>query len=399
MNNTTKYNTDRIKLLVKGLIPSVLSIFLPKKRERIIFNSTTNTFYDFNSKYLFEYFLEHYPEYEVRFVINDHKKREKLNQLFGMENRYFIETESIRGMVYALRAYSWVCSAFETPVGGVGLRANRFVYHLGHGTHFKAIVFNENALSFIKKVYYFIIRYNFTRYLTTSQALIPTYKQAYKCDEKRLIVIGEPRNDIILSPKEEVFARAFGAKRSEETDLLYAPTWRPDSGSRLFPFDDMDWETFVSFLEEQQINIYLRMHPSFPEDLSQYTSRTHRIRVLDNDVIEDISEILGMFDMLITDYSSIYINYLLLDRPVLFLPYDLDTYQKKMGFIRPYHELTPGPKPESMAQFIENISAMKRTPSLYSDERRKVSAFFNDYTDGMLEANAQYILDTIHKHK
>ena len=70
-----------------------------------------------------------------------------------------------------------------------------------------------------------------------------------------------------------------------------------------------------------------------------------------------------------------------------------------MGFIRPYQELTPGPKPENMTQFIETLKKLKKNPSYFSAERQKVSAFFNDYAGGMLEANAQYILDTIQKRK
>ena len=137
------YNIKRAKILLKGIFPSIIGIFLPKNKNRIIFNSTRNEFYNFNTKYLFEYFIENHPELESRFVINDEVKRKELNRQFGVENNYFIETKSLRGIWYALRAGTWVTSAFETPVGGVFLRFNRFVYLLGHGTHFKAIVFNE----------------------------------------------------------------------------------------------------------------------------------------------------------------------------------------------------------------------------------------------------------------
>jgi len=395
MSNKNKYTRKRLKILLKGLIPSFIGFFLPKKNNRFIFNSTLNTYFHFNSKYLFEYFIKEYPEYEVKFVINDSKKRQELNTIYGIDNNYFIETETFAGIFYALSAKSWIASSFETPVGGVFLRYRRFIYHLGHGTHFKAIVFNESNLSLLKKIYYYIIRYNFSKYLTTSNALVPIYQEAFKCTRNRLIVIGEPRNDLLFTPNKSFFQKKFGDDTLDENNIIYAPTWRPDGSLRLFPFEDMDWDNFSHSLEEKKINIFLRMHPSYPEDLTVYTQKSSRIKILDNTIIEDITEILGIFDLLITDYSSIYINYLLLEKPVLFLPYDYKKFNDEMGFIRPYDELTPGPKPETMNAFIYEINKLLENEKYFSNERKKVSCFFNDYKNGMLKQNAQFILNEI----
>jgi len=116
-DNQNKYNKKRAKILLKGIFPSFVGIFLPKVKKRIIFNSTRNEFYNFNTKYLFEYFIKYHPEYESKYVINEQEKRDSLNKEFGKENDYFIETESLKGMWYVLRAKTWITSAFETPVG------------------------------------------------------------------------------------------------------------------------------------------------------------------------------------------------------------------------------------------------------------------------------------------
>ena len=395
MDRQRTYNIRRALWFAKGMIPSLIGLFLPRHRKRIIFNSTRNEYYNFNSRYLFEYFVRNYPEYEIRYVMNDPEKRQQLNQQFGSGKHYFIETESLKGMWYALQASVWVTSAFETPVGGLFLRFRRFVYLLGHGTHFKAIVFNERRLPKSKWIYYQMMRLNFSAYLVTSRALLETYRRAYRCRTEQLAIMGEPRHDRIFAPDLSVMHRHFGEAVSQERNVLYAPTWRPDGAVRLFPFEDTDWDALAVFLEQNRINIFLRLHPSFQEDITEYTRRSSRIKILDNTTVEEISEVMGFFNLLITDYSSIFISFLLLDRPVMFLPYDLEQYDEKMGFIRPYDELTPGPKPDTFAGFLADLSRLLDDRTYYRREREEMRRFFNDFSRENCKMNAEYLLERI----
>lgn len=376
-DNTNKYNSKRAKILVKGMIPSFIGIFLPKDKKRIIFNSTRNEYYNYNSKYLFEYFIKNHPEYECKFVINDEKKRKKLNEEFGKENNYFIETESLKGMVYALRAYTWVTSALETPVGGVFLKFNRMVFHLGHGAYFRSAIFIENTLPWHKRLYYHIIKNNFSHHLVTSEAIAKVASKMFDCKKEQLVILGEPMNDRIFDPNETLFKKIYGENILKYKNILYAPTWRQDGSLKLFPFDDMDWEDFVKFLEKNNINIFLRLHPSYEEDLSFYTDKTDNIKIMDSKVIEDVNEVIALFDMVITDYSSVYAGYLLLHKPLMFLTYDLEKYAKKTGFVVPYEKAAAGPKPKTMTEFKEEILKLLNNPQYYLKEREEASVLFN----------------------
>ena len=64
-------------------------------------------------------------------------------------------------------------------------------------------------------------------------------------------------------------------------------------------------------------------------------SETYNNRIIsaNQDKFEDVMELLKYVDVLITDYSYIYIDFLLLDRPIIFLPYDIDDYQQYRFFI------------------------------------------------------------------
>ena len=72
--------------------------------------------------------------------------------------------------------------------------------------------------------------------------------------------------------------------------------------------------------------MFVRCHQSEAQRVD--TNYGNRVRLINSDKVEEITDILNAFDLLITDYSSIYIDYLLTSKPVMFLPYDIDGTQK-----------------------------------------------------------------------
>jgi CDP-glycerol glycerophosphotransferase len=393
-HNLNKYNSKRAKMLIKGFFPSIIGYFVPKKKKRIIFTSNRNEMYAYNSKYLFEYFIKHYPELEIKFVMNDAEKRERLNNIFGIQNNYFIETESFKGMWYALRAKTWIISAYETPVMGIFLKINRFVFHLGHSAYFRSAMFLEGNPPWYKKLYFHIIKNNFSKHLITSHEIAKVIPKMVGCKKKDIVVMGEPMNDRIFNPDHEMFVRLFGEKVLDSHNILYAPTWRPRGTLKLFPFNDMDWLDFVQFLEAENINIFLRTHPAFEEDLSFYTDKSKRIKIANGDLIEDINDIITLFDIIISDYSSVFTGYLMSRKKVMFLPYDLEEYEKNTGFVLPYHDATPGPKPTSYIDFKKEIIVLLKNKTYYANEIEKASFLFNSYQEG---DNAKRLADYILK--
>lgn len=391
-NNQSKYNLERLLIYIKGFFPSLFSFFI-KKKNRIILNSTRNTYYNFNSKYLFEYLVDNHPEVEVRFVINDKQKMVLMKKKYPQYAPYFIETESLKGMWYALQASCWVCSALETPVGGFFHKYNRMVYHVGHGAYFRSAMFLENALPLLKRVYYHLIKYNFSYHLVTSEAIADKSAIMFGCRKDQLVILGEPMNDLIFQPNVTLLESHFRAEDiSENRNILYMPTWRQEGGVKLFPFEDRNLDKLVNFLEEEHINIFLRMHPSYEEDLSFYTNKSSRFKILDTSIVEDVNEVAGFFDLVITDYSSAHIGFLLTEKPVLFLPYDLEKYEKRMGFLFSYEDATPGPKPKSQEEFVFEIKRLLNDASYFLQERKRVSKLFNKYKKNNSEMNVGFIM-------
>lgn len=103
-------------------------------------------------------------------------------------------------------------------------------------------------------------------------------------------------------------------------------------------------------------------------------------------------DVLSNFDLLITDYSSIYFDFLILEKPVLFLPYDLILYEKSVGLNFEYNAITPGPKPKKQSEFIKEIYKLLNDNSYYLKERKFTNKYFNQTVKGSSQKIYSFIL-------
>ncbi len=340
--------------VLTGLPYSVVALLLPRNKHLVIINSTHNHNFNHNSKYLFEYYLEHKEQYslEVLFVMNDKEKREELAIRYGP---FFIDNKTLKNKIRILKAYFWVTSTLDTPIGGVFYRHRRHVLHMSHGMPFKNILFLELNLSFVKKVYYFLSKLNFTHYLASSDFYKPVIRKCLHCTSDQVLVLPQPKVDAVRGKikslsivKQEVLENARVEFGFSAKNVIYAPTWRHYEETRFFPFDD-SINDLDDFLHTSDIVIWIREHPFFSLNTSEKCFRN--IRSFSAQDFVDISEYLVLFDALITDYSSIAFDFMLLKRPIIYLQYDLEKYQKEVGLIREYESLMAGKAINSYSEF------------------------------------------------
>ena len=137
---------------------------------------------------------------------------------------------------------------------------------------------------------------------------------------KKIKVTGYPRNDIITNPS--LYAKHLGfeqqiiASITTSTTILYAPTFRDTN--RFDRETPIEWERLNDLLKENNTTFLIKLHR---HDYSMVMKEEYsHIRVLDNE--SDMYPLFSKVDLLITDYSSIFFDFLLTDKPVLFYPYD-----------------------------------------------------------------------------
>ena len=338
-----------------------------------LFSSTDNSHYNYNSRYLFEYVKENLPEITPLFVINDLELRNSLSSKYGKQ--YFIETESIQGIRQALSAGVWFTSA-GLPAYGTGLHKKRLIINLWHGVPLKKIALLDPNLKKAARIYFKkIFSENYTCILTTSHELIPLMARSFAVSEDKIKVWGQPRNDGLFQKNDcrKILGQLFPDLPEYTKTVLYAPTFRDYGQVQLFPFKDFDQKQLEAFLDEKNMLLFIRTHVAEQGSAAPYLGK--RIRFLGNEQAEDVTGILNIFDCLITDYSSIYIDYLLTDKPMIFLPYDRQQYLDGRGMNFDYDDVTPGPKPETFNDFLDALSPKE---DFWKSERTRVNRLFNE---------------------
>lgn len=156
--------------------------------------------------------------------------------------------------------------------------------------------------------------------------------------------------------------------------VLYAPTHRHQFyETPLFPFPDFDIETFRAFLRERDIELYIRMHVNDEESgiYDKYID-SETIYYAGHQFSNAACEILPYFDCLVTDYSSIYIEFIPFDRPIVFLNSDIEEFNRTQGIGYDYEKYFPGEKVDTITEFRSVLSAHQRGIDEHKMEREFV---------------------------
>lgn len=233
-------------------------------------------------------------------------------------------------------------------------------------------------------------------------------------------ITGVPRNDALFAANSRTnLMKAIPEwKDAVETVIFFMPTFRnsiitPDKKeggkkfSNLFGLSEFNKQQLLQFLRQHNITLIIKLHPFeesyFAKELQELSKQ--QIYTLNDKHLEnasmDLYDVLGSADMVLTDYSSVYIDYLLLDRPVMFLPTDLDEYRSNRGLLfEPYDFWTPGPKVDTQQELQDTIARYLEDPTWYENERNTIRNLCHKYQDQYASARIWELIDGyIQDHK
>lgn len=150
--------------------------------------------------------------------------------------------------------------------------------------------------------------------------------------------------------------------------IYYMPTFR-DSETSIF--NVMNFKTFQCFLEQNHYIFCVKLHPK--SKLRERFQAIESGNIVSIDADTDPYVFITMSDVLVTDYSSVYFDYLYTGKPILFFDYDRQTYlsqSREMYFA--YEEVTPGKKVEDQSGLEQ---ALIRVFSGQDDDREERERF------------------------
>lgn len=201
-------------------------------------------------------------------------------------------------------------------------------------------------------------------------------------DAKQYQNLGYPRNDVLFKAQPDELDLLFCDQAAYQFILhnqdryrfvVYMPTHRENTEMGKIPFE---FEKLNQQLEQINTIMIIKLHP-FVSLLYADQAYANFSHIKFYDALADIYPVLACMDLLVTDYSSIYFDFMLLNKPIIFFDYDKASYEANMGgFAYPYEDFTPGVKVGNQDQLLEAI----RNPQKPDYEAFKVKLF--DYPNG-----------------
>jgi len=258
----------------------------------------------------------------------------------------------------------------------------KIFFNTWHGFGLKGIFFADSGDTDHNRKSVLKLNQKTDFFLVSSKIESATMTKCFLIDPNKFLYIGQPRNDsLVKGSSENYLNRLFKTIPEYQKIILYAPTYRRNNSVKMFPFTDFEITKFKKFLEQEKMIFLVRGH--YYSTTSEEKISDDRIFNLSHEVVEDVYDILSQVDILITDYSSIYTDFLLLDRPMIFLPYDLDDYERKRGLLLDDFDFwTPGSKPSNYDEFIQELTKLNKNTDEYSVKRKLIKKIFHPNQEG-----------------
>lgn len=199
----------------------------------------------------------------------------------------------------------------------------------------------------------------------------------------RVLRFGYPRNDVTLhTPRAEVIEEL--ASRGVIVDpakqiILYAPTWRGTLSDIRGGADELEEvrESLAAGLTSDDYQILIKPHQYHYSKLTKEQKASGRY--IPRQV--NANRLLAAVDILISDYSSIFFDFLVTDRPVLFHVPDLAEYRTERGIYVTPEEL-PGPVTGEAAELAGWINDLPATVAAHAERYARMKALFCADEDG-----------------
>jgi CDP-glycerol glycerophosphotransferase (TagB/SpsB family) len=184
------------------------------------------------------------------------------------------------------------------------------------------------------------------------------FTSAFRLKENSIIRCGSPRTDQFFD--DDSFSglnndMTLVSKAKQDRKIyIYMPTFR-DTGGEFFSKENFDFDALNKTMQNVGGEFWIKAHPSAGVeniDLSNF----EYIKLLPSNL--DMYPVLKLSHALITDYSSIYIDYLLLEKPIYFYCFDLENYKKNCrSMYFEYDEVTPGNKCFTFSSLLTDIES------------------------------------------
>lgn len=369
---------------------------LPRDKKLWVFCSWFGQRYSDNSRLFFEYVNENHPEIKAVWLSKNRGVVKKLCK----DGKCSFSSYSLQGIFRLLRAGK----VFSTTGGEISLFfcRNTEYYALWHGMPLKKILSDDTnsggaaANSAFRRKASLVLRtvFPWSQFLdqknlftiANSDFFVPFLKTAFNLPEERILRTGSPRCDALFAHRKEVLIEKIRGQFPGEKIILYMPTFRTAewTGQVFNPFDEkygFCLDEFLATLARHKSVLVYKPHfydARFMQTVRQKAGGTpSRFLTVGDSDYDELYNFIGQVDILMTDYSSIYFDFIATGNPVILLPFDYDFYiRNARGHYFDYFENMEGVKAKSWQEFYRILETQSYCP--VSEETQKKFAEFVD---------------------
>ena len=229
---------------------------------------------------------------------------------------------------------------------------------------------------------------NYTKAIVTSPSIKWCFEEGFGMEKKGVVsATGFPRCDCFfdqdyIKKVKTRFYREYPELKGKKI-ILFAPTYR---GTNLkvanYEFDKLDLDLLYKKLSKDYVFVF-KWHPAIYNNmqlniLERYDFSKYGDFYWDLSKYRDINDLLIVSDILVTDYSSVIFDYVLLDKPVVYFTYDLEEYENDRGLYYPFNDYVYGSVAKNSLELATSIKKAK----MMRKERKEFKDKFMSSCDG-----------------
>lgn len=348
----------------------------------IVFESESDM--EDNPRAIFEYMVHHgyNDKYKLIWIVKD---KEFCKNNYSSDKVEFVSRVE-RSKIKQLKFYYLISVSkvffFSHPFWFKKRKKNQIVVHTGHGTPIKK---RKNLSSnFNNKFDWLIVPNAFCEKLNYDFWL---------CDYSKMILCGYPRNDFLFSGDKQKILNCLIPGYCCEKLIICMPTYKKSKNSvdsehlDIFSLDvitsKQEFFQLNEYLKQRNIQLIIKIHPLQILESMEKSDCSNIHYIINQDLFNNkvvLYELLGVSDALITDVSSVYIDYLVLNRPIGFLHNSIVNYSR--GFtVEDYYQYMPGMKIRNFNDLKLFINYLTNNYDEYETERIRVNEIFNPPQD------------------
>ena len=302
-----------------------------------VFGAWDGIRYSDNSRALYEYLIENHPEIRAVWMTRSEEIYKKL--LSEGKPVAMCDTEEGK-RIQRNAGYFFMTKGLEDAdvryMNGI-----RFI-NLWHGMPLKKIgkdamkPISEQGLLKRFKTWCrrFLLPWEFIldNSITTALPFFVTITQsAFALPANRIIQVPSPRLCKLTGTKGGTFAQQLNQRFDYPLKIMYMPTHRDNQWGKFNPFDEklsFDMNRFSAVLEKNNMVFLYKGHfyDNIHHEKAIVNDERRRFIEVNEEDYDDLYAFLNNIDILITDYSSIYFDFLYLRRPIVLFPFDMDDY-------------------------------------------------------------------------